>query len=1705
MLQAARMKKYSSIFLMSLFVFSMILPFASAVNETQYSDGSTTFSHIFTQSGAASTPGVTMPYGANVANAEFELEGTPSTTNWMNLTSDSDFGGAGQTGTGAYGWNINKGGWNYAYRQNVKVENGAMGLIPTTATSYWSMDNQNQISSSSGGSINTTGEYFSSAEAGYDGLSNESTLSLSGGSWGSYVGPVMEQDDEIHVIKYSGMSSYGGRGINQITRYNSTTNARIGIASISYNNCSSNNVYYLTDATSDGDGTVWMTSFYSSSTYGSITKWSVTTGSSAQYKCERSWAFNDVGGISIDPLTNDMYLVKRTYSSNTYAMTLMKVNRSSPTTSLQSWSLGIISPTGGQTTASSYVKPAGLVVQMPRISVNVYCYYYTYTYSYCDQDRLSWINIYHQGTNWPELQGEIPRDYATMGLEDIDGELAITCLYAASTAYCPSTINQKIIKRGHGAADWIGTPTSTSATITSSTKTITKPTNQLTISLAATWEPSGTSIDFEVSNDAGATWKRANSPGQTITFTNAGNQLAWRAWLNGTSSTAPIIDLIGISYTGTYNPTGQLRSYRYSSPYPVAATVSWNASTPGGSYLDVYFRTGSSSCTSGTRLNVAQSGDTVSLTYSGYLSICIDFYSGSNNAYSPTLNEINIATYTNVPKDVKIDIGGDGSYEWEYTGNLLGTVTANSGSGGSSLESAFNSYIPQTGSGTIIVPIKLFSSSQGQVEIKSMNIQYTMITVNLNISWEDDMVLHERLEPYEVVTRHVIGDNANTISSATLELLASPSNSAPVLTWNNDGTLIDTDPDDWIIPDPTSTWVNNSNGIMEIHWKFKVTSHFPEQENVGFKVSCTDDTGTTPMFLSTGGNTGIKVNQSYGLGWLKVRDNAGIVTHDDIENNEWIKSGEVIHFQGAIYYDGTTDAPLDSTFDVAVFKITSEGDFLQAKDRSNQYGEFFIPITVDSIDRPDGVLYEVRVDNPRDPLKVLPINSSWQRTIRVDATIPKLIDMKPADNSYEAAMENQEVIIRIEDEVGSPEKLELHYWVEFEHDANRNGLADAAEYVNQTMTNLTDDPDKLFFGYIDDSMNPNMAQVSYYVTGTDVAGNPILRFDGPGFDFDLVTYRTRKDMESVFTGLHWQGHEDGEKSFAGTNQYLSLGLVDANGLIDFTDISLIFDFEGPDPIRDQQTISFSGVNNSFWTDDSYLEILPACNNQDDDSCGAQVTTNETGMPWIIVTFGFQFSWDWPDADLSDIALEFTQLGSDGPRRIIFTEHTFRVENDLVIDSNSYIVEDVQEPRLGPVSDGSRVVPNDRLRWSGRIVYEGSEMPAPKNLGITMEVFDGIQYWSDGSLTDNGGFSIEVPLSAAPTLASSESRTFLAGVRNIPGRGEDMTRDTVSTTLQVHVDHAPPRALERLSPVDIIDISNQSALKEIPVTFLGWEDADLSGSPQWVHWLMRDENQRQISSGSSLLGMLQDQQSITWTGNVDIIGDGVNPPLQDYEIGFWIEGWDSAGNPLATEGNSKSDPVREPVELNQDNELQWVKFGALGAQLTIERISADREVIANGAEIEITAWIANVGGETNSEFTIAFYSGNSETPFSTQKLNGIAGESIPVSTTWKAEKGIDRIIVVADSNNNIIEVDESDNSASVGISVEYAWGMGWVENARQNMLAVIGIIIALIILPIVAFVSMKGAITGKSELFEDDYLFDDEYDDEYDDDEEYDDD
>ena len=157
-----------------------------------------------------------------------------------------------------------------------------------------------------------------------------------------------------------------------------------------------------------------------------------------------------------------------------------------------------------------------------------------------------------------------------------------------------------------------------------------------------------------------------------------------------------------------------------------------------------------------------------------------------------------------------------------------------------------------------MIPVYVSSQSAGTVVLERFSVTYSINTVNLDITIPDGEILHERNEPYEVVTRHIVGDGANNyIQSASLSFLASPASSAPTLEWQ-DGDIFPSpnDPDDWVEIDQSS-WSYLNNGILEIHWLFYVTSNFPDQENVRFVTSCIDTTGSagfspTPLSSDTG-------------------------------------------------------------------------------------------------------------------------------------------------------------------------------------------------------------------------------------------------------------------------------------------------------------------------------------------------------------------------------------------------------------------------------------------------------------------------------------------------------------------------------------------------------------------------------------------------------------------------------------------------------------------------------------------------------------------------------------------------------------------------------------------------------------------------------------------------------------------------------------
>ncbi len=1654
-----------SLFLTALFVLSVLSPIASAdVTETQFQDGSTSYTHTFSGTGDAFAGNLTFPYGAEVSSASFDISGEASTANWGNLTSDSDFGGAGSS----Y-WSGIPPGFNYGYRSNIEVADGNAEIVGIPAFIINGLDRSSDGTST--GVVNNTGGFAANGDQGFIGATSKLNSLSTSSSSSSYRGFVVQHDDEYLSATYTTTSI---SGTPTIKRYNSTSGSYIGSASLNQGSCSQSVnqlTYYTYDATSNGQGTMWTVSYQ----YRYLVKWDISISSTTNLmtiSCQNVYLTSNtyyLAGVDIDEDSGRMFLLQ--YESRSpYNRYLQEISPSNPTSVIGVWTLGTREQLGDTST-----QPSGLIVNLPKIVTNEYYYLRGYH------------NHFTMDNSLVERMGKVLLNGGGhYGMDELgDNTFGFQCHRS-----CSSTYLNKIQREGTGTIFDFRTPTSSSSIVTGTTISLTKQIQEITVSALVGHISANTSIELEVSNDGGVSWK-SGVFNQKLTFANPGSSIKWRAYLNGTTTETPVLDFVGFEYTSTYQSQGYFYVRNiYSGNAPVAVTAWWNATTPTGTSLQVQLR-------DATTKTFSFSGETKTVSMSGsYLYIYVYMYSSGTRTETPTLEDLNINFHSDAPEQVGIDIGADGRNEWTSQGVLLGTTTQS----GTVFVDAFNDLIPDTGSGNVVIPIHINSQTAGIVELERFSVTYKVNTVNLDISIPDGEILHERNEPYEVVTRHIVGDGTNNyIQSATLSFIASPANNAPTLEWQ-DGDIFPSpnDPEDWVDIDPSS-WSSLNNGILEIHWLFKVTSNFPDQENVRFRTNCIDNTGTngySPVPLSS--DTGLRVNNSFGLGWLNIRDNDGEITSDDVVDGSWVAAGETLHFQGAMWFADSTDAPKDSAFDVRI----AQNGFVHAnwRDTSNVNGSFFISIQMPEIDVEDGLTYEIQTYNERDATMVMNSNSDWFRTYKVDATSPENLGTYPLNEAYEAADTSQKVSINVADSVGDPNELTLYYWVEADHDMNRNGEADPSEYATKLVVNETSADVKTFTTTIDHSRNPNMGRVSYYWDGSDRAGNPLHYstiiddevFDwesGPGFDSDDATFRSRKDSVAIFTGLDWAGHSDGAPIFAGTEQTISLGLIDANTAIDFEYIDLVFDFEGPDSEVDQQRISYYGITDNFASQSDYIDLAT--------SSSMVQTTNDSGLPWIILNFDFTIGWEWPDEDISDLALEYKERGYEHPTRHIIAEHTFTVENDLVLEPSSFLVQDISEPRTGIVADGSRVRNDDRLEFTGKVVYEGSNVPAPKDAAIVIEVFDGESIWSDGSLDDDGGYSVEVPLSSALTLQSSPTRTCLISISGIPGDGEDMTGQTVSTTLRVIVDDTAPRVVTRVSPLNIIDISSNTDLTNVPVEFFGTEDADMTGSEQVVHWVMKDSSRTlTLGAGQSVLGMQQEGQSVIWTGTVDLTDGGKITMREGDWVGFYITGYDSAGNEFPVVSNSEASPIAETAADDTDFERQWVRLGAVGPQLKISSISLSDDHVAPGQEIIITADIQNMGGETNSQFKVSFYAGDSIVPFDSSTLNKIgAGEIIPVKVSWNAEEGIDRIRVVVDPDDVIVEVNDEDNSAEHKVEIVYVSYMGWFDSIREQPLIWLFSLISILVLIGIGITANRTAISHNE-----DSLYDDEWEEEHDDDE-----
>ena len=722
-----------AIFLTLLFVLSVMSPLAAAATtETQFKDGSTSYEHTFSQKGAGPAGVITMPIGANVQSASFNLLGEASTTTYTNFTTDSHYGGAGdQDYTSSNAGSPSP--FTTARRDNVEVSSQTMSLKgnPTELTPRFS--STGSVATLGNAHLNTTGEFVALSDQGYTSPTKKfaDLTAASNTPWGYTGVAVPVNNSEIHIIRYS--SQYISNSPTSIMRIDASTGAYLGTASYSTGTCGSSATRSIHDA-DVYNGNVY-TAHYS---YYMVNKWEVgwnTAGTQVQWVCKNSYNYqypNYITGIDFDDNTGKMYIgVYDTSAQNHY---LKEVNPSSPTVVTGTWLM--------TSTSYYYDHGAGLSVSMPNVMYNIY---------YMNTDYKSKHFHYTMASGLLSSQGErVMPGGGHYGIVDTDDHKVMFSCHWSSTSYCNQG-TRKVHTYGDGAHFDVRSSSVSSQMVVGQTTSISRAVNTIDVDGIFGSFPTGTSVRVDVSNDGGVTWK-AGSVGQKVTFANSGTSIKWRATLNGTASKTPVLGDVVLSYTTNYQTSGYYYAYQYigsGSSSVIAATVDWNETRPAGTSItvNVGHKTSSSSCgTGGSGVQSYTSPNTTkSMTGSSYYFCVRIMLSTSSTGATPSITDLSIALHSNAPLQPGLNI--DGKSAWKrsaQSGALIGPTTVTSQQSGNSLLQELNDAIPNTGSGTVDIPVELTSESAGKLSIVSFEITYTMQTTNLDMTIPEGEILPPR-------------------------------------------------------------------------------------------------------------------------------------------------------------------------------------------------------------------------------------------------------------------------------------------------------------------------------------------------------------------------------------------------------------------------------------------------------------------------------------------------------------------------------------------------------------------------------------------------------------------------------------------------------------------------------------------------------------------------------------------------------------------------------------------------------------------------------------------------------------------------------------------------------------------------------------------------------------------------------------------------
>ena len=679
------------------------------------------------------------------------------------------------------------------------------------------------------------------------------------------------------------------------------------------------------------------------------------------------------------------------------------------------------------------------------------------------------------------------------------------------------------------------------------------------------------------------------------------------------------------------------------------------------------------------------------------------------------------------------------------------------------------------GGSTAEVELKVSGSIGGGVTLSNLEIT-TSSGYDNSISLVGNPIgLYPNGGIYEIVTTHTVSpltgaglaEATLTFESKTGDVVLSYSDALLFSEASDVGDLISLE---------SSTAVDITDG-KQITWRFVVNSNWEDTDEVRIYSGLIASNGVNGLPDATllappGGNA---VENDAIITSFQVLNNIGVV--QDLDDGT---TGQIVTVTGSIRLEDLSISPNPSGyFMVLEQKIINNtggnislewisvanqsgipsGDFNWAIDLGMAAGQDTYRFRIDGYEGGDTLCpaAEYRPDSACG----IPFNLS------IDTLDPNLLDVRILNGQVDPSLDSnwrvmvddtwvvpsatQQIRLNASDLPNPPQSLDLKIWVEYDHDSNSNGQADADEYITVTAYSDGAAPFANYSAVYNDYANVGqdpVGKVSVWIEGFDKAGNPINGGE-PGFENDHFTYVSMNSkapvirnffiddsQESRFLKSNQQQYNGkwNHTMYAGNEYHLIVEATDDNGWrdVDYFRIDLADD-------RTDMTVYYSPRNDTAWTNSPYIEILL----EDGDFDGPQVLRMNGNV--LIDPFESDFyldlpirmSWGLPGAttSLNNPILYMQDL--DNPRyrmlpapgrHIQDWHYSDGIQLDFRADSaNNQMITPLFSDLLTPITKDVRsgfVYPGDIISFQGQYAYlDGilNEVYITPEIELTLEV------------------------------------------------------------------------------------------------------------------------------------------------------------------------------------------------------------------------------------------------------------------------------------------------------------------------------------------------------------------------------------------------